>query len=586
MVKLSYVSQSLLATPFIVLPGVTAYWRMSCSLIQTGRLDPNVSPGKIASHVHKVSGASNFGLSNTYEDLIGSRCTSCEIQDDKSTYWTPQLYYEHTNGSFEEVPNGGTVVYYLGRGENRSNIEPFPPGFKMVSGDPFVRSNNTAAVTYTDSNNFGSRLVSDRVSFACLDSSGNGGPEQNYMARTDCDNGMRAQVHFPSCWDGRNFQLDQSHVAYMSGIDNGVCPPSHPRQLVHLFFEVIYGVNDVSKEPGGRFVFANGDPTGFGFHGDFMNGWDADVLKEAIKLCANDDSSQGQISQCPPLAKSQTPYYATNCPERQPIVNEMVKGMVECLPGCNVVTTGPERATQLVCPDDKPTVNKIDEAGPFAMFDPSVGQTLDASTFAFAGCMSDNGNPRPLNKYSFVADNMTIESCTSRCAAEGYPLAGLEYSRECYCGSSLGSTASVDCSATPKMACAGNTTQWCGAPSLMTVWSDTAYSQYATTLLANTTTINNGSATYLGCFSDPGGNNRALAGQSKVDTAAMTNEMCAAYCKEKGYSLAGSEYSQECFCGNANGGTLIADDSQCDMKCKGNPLEYCGGGLKLSVWRL
>ncbi|KAI1477725.1 WSC-domain-containing protein [Daldinia eschscholtzii] len=574
-----------LAASFTSIQGADAYWRMSCSLIQTGRLDPNISPGVVSAHVHKVSGASNFGLSNTYEDLIASQCTSCEIQDDKSIYWTPQLYYQRANGSFEEVPNGGTVVYYLGRGENRSNIEPFPPGFRMVSGDPYLRSNDTTSFTYSGGGNSGSRLVSDRVSFACLDSSGNI-PEQNHMFRTDCDNGMRAQIQFPSCWNGQDYQLDQSHVAYMSGIDNGVCPPSHPRQLAHLFFEVIYGVNDINKEPGGQFVFSNGDPTGFGFHGDFMNGWDTEVLTDALEQCVNDDSFNGQISKCPPLAKSQTPYYATNCPERKPIVNEEVKGMINCLPGCNVVTPGPERAVQLICPDDKPTINAVVDEGSNTMFTPSVGQKLDDSTFAFAGCAADSGTSRTLRGYSTTGNNMTIEYCTSVCESQGYPLAGLEYSRECYCGSSLGSIFITDCSATSQMICAGNATEWCGAPNLLAIWNNTAFSQSVTTLVVDTTTINNGSATYLGCFSDPGGNKRALSNDSMFDATAMTNEKCASYCKGKGYSLAGTEYSQECYCGNVNTGTLIADSSQCDMKCKGDSRAFCGGGLKLSVWSL
>ncbi|KAI2613481.1 WSC-domain-containing protein [Hypoxylon fragiforme] len=565
--------------------GVEAYWRMSCSLIQTSRLDPIVSPGAVSAHVHKVSGASNFGLSNTYQDLIDSQCTSCEIQDDKSIYWTPQLYYEHANGSFEEVPNGGTVVYYLGRGENRSNIEPFPPGFKMVSGDPYLRADSTTAVTSSNNNNFQTRPISDRVSFNCLDSSGSA-PEKNYMFSTDCDNGLRAQIQFPSCWNGQDYQRDQSHVAYMSGIDNGICPPSHPRQLVHLFFEVLYGVNDIKKEAGGRFVFANGDPTGFGFHGDFMNGWEMDVLKAAISTCANDDSSNGQISKCPPLAKSQNPYYATNCPERPAIVNEKVRGMIDCLPGCNVVTTGPERAVQLICPDDSPSVSENKDEGPFTMFSPTVGQVLSGTTFAYAGCATDNGNPRTLGGYSFKAHNMTIESCTSACKAQGYILAGLEYSTECYCGISINSGALSDCSTTSKMVCAGNATEWCGAPNLLTIWSDTSYSASATTLSIDSTTINNGSATYLGCFSDPGGNSRALQGDSKVNTTAMTNEMCVSYCREKGYPLAGTEYSQECYCSNVNTGTLISDDSQCSMKCKGDSPRACGGSLRLSVWNI
>jgi len=37
----------------------SAFWRMSCGIIQTGRIDPIVSPGKVASHVHKIAGASS-----------------------------------------------------------------------------------------------------------------------------------------------------------------------------------------------------------------------------------------------------------------------------------------------------------------------------------------------------------------------------------------------------------------------------------------------------------------------------------------------------------------------------------------------
>ena len=36
-----------------------AFWRMSCSVIQTSRIDPVISPGKVADHVHKISGASS-----------------------------------------------------------------------------------------------------------------------------------------------------------------------------------------------------------------------------------------------------------------------------------------------------------------------------------------------------------------------------------------------------------------------------------------------------------------------------------------------------------------------------------------------
>lgn len=43
------------------------------------------------------------------------------------------------NGSVVEVPHDGTVVYYLGRGNNQT-LEPFPPGLRMLSGSMTARS--------------------------------------------------------------------------------------------------------------------------------------------------------------------------------------------------------------------------------------------------------------------------------------------------------------------------------------------------------------------------------------------------------------------------------------------------------------
>lgn len=71
------------------------------------RLDPIISPGSVASHVHNVAGGSNFGPSADYASLRQSSCTSCPIKEDLSAYWTPELYYQYQNGSFLSVPNGG-----------------------------------------------------------------------------------------------------------------------------------------------------------------------------------------------------------------------------------------------------------------------------------------------------------------------------------------------------------------------------------------------------------------------------------------------------------------------------------------------
>jgi len=187
--------------------------------------------------------------------LQKATCTSCEIQADKSAYWTPQLYYQHANGSFQDVKSDGMAVYYLNRGNELANIKPFPPGFRMVSGNTASRSYDTKDLTYK-----GTRPIADRVSYACLDTAPM--PETPGMSRTQCKDGLRAQIHFQSCWNGQDlYKADNSHVDYLSGIDNGECSPEYPVQLMHLFFEVLYSTDSVTQD-GGKFVFSNGDPTG------------------------------------------------------------------------------------------------------------------------------------------------------------------------------------------------------------------------------------------------------------------------------------------------------------------------------------
>jgi len=64
----------------------------------------------------------------------------------------------------------------------------------------------------------------------------------------------------------------------------------------------------------------------------------------------------------------------------------------------------------------------------------------------------------------------------------------------------------------------------------------------------------------------------------------MTNEGCIAFCSSRGFSIAGTEYAGECFCGNELT-SLQLDESKCDMACKGNSSQKCGGPAALSVYK-
>lgn len=160
----------------------------------------------------------------------------------------------------------------------------------------------------------------------------------------NCINGIRAEIIFPSCWDGQNLDSDdhKSHMAYPPFIQDGICPDTHPVYLPILFYETIWQTNAFANVPG-RFVFSNGDPTGYGYHADFIASWD-DGVQEAVKantLCTS-LASDGEVESCPVFdgkVQSQADAQACKLVLPEAIANEQVDGSLERLPG-NVNITG------------------------------------------------------------------------------------------------------------------------------------------------------------------------------------------------------------------------------------------------------
>lgn len=320
-----------------------AFFKLVCpGRLVDERADPVISPGVVSGHVHQITGGSGFGFSMTYEQARAATCTSCPVSQDLSNYWTPVLYFLAQNGSFIQVPEFndspgqpvGMNAYYLQRpGPNNDTLKAFPEGFRMAAGDPFKRNST-------------SDFASQAVSFVCLDYASTS-PQTAGMPTTDCVDGLRAQVFFPSCWDGVNLQSPtQSHVAYpeSGSYDNGPCPATHPVHLVSLFYEVTFDVHQFVNDRWNDqpFVWSMGDPTGYGFHGDFFNGWDVDILQEAIDTC-NDDS--GLVSDCPVFDTITNSVAESQWCQIPAQVDEDIKGPLAALPGCNPVTDGPGEAS-------------------------------------------------------------------------------------------------------------------------------------------------------------------------------------------------------------------------------------------------
>ncbi|NXX74346.1 WSCD2 protein, partial [Urocolius indicus] len=91
-------------------------------------------------------------------------------------------------------------------------------------------------------------------------------------------------------------------------------------------------------------------------------------------------------------------------------------------------------------------------------------------------------------------------------------------------------------------------------------------------------------ARYIGCYVD-NTRRRTLRGVSFFDYKKMTVFRCQDNCAERGYLYAGLEFGAECYCGHkiqaAN-----ASESECNMECKGERSNTCGGINRLSIYRL
>ncbi|KAF8534900.1 putative glyoxal oxidase precursor [Trichophaea hybrida] len=226
---------------------------------------------------------------------------------------------------------------------------------------------------------------------------------------------------------------------------------------------------------------------------------------------------------------------------------------------------------------------------------PTSSSTGSAPTgWTNLGCYTDSVGARTLGTPMFVGSPMTVELCTAACHSSGFILAGLEYAGECYCDNTLknGGGPAPDGSTGCNMPCNGNAAEMCGGSNRLNMYSFGAAPSSSVSASATSSSVSASATTstlpsgwkYSGCYVD-GTNGRILATQ-QPDNAALTIESCISACVGLGYTVAGMEYSTQCFCDNfmRNGGSLASADTDCGMACGGNSAEKCGGPNRMSVY--
>lgn len=156
---------------------------------------------------------------------------------------------------------------------------------------------------------------------------------------------LRADIHFPSCYNPAAGPDDyKNNMVFPSskGATNGANCPAGWIHTPHVFFEVYWNAllfSDLWTPGQGTqpFVLAQGDPTGYGLHGDFLAGWEPGVLQQIIDNC---DTGNNGVDTCPGLQGGLNDK-STNCnipiPTPAGAAPEQVTGLLAKLPGNNPV---------------------------------------------------------------------------------------------------------------------------------------------------------------------------------------------------------------------------------------------------------
>lgn len=165
-----------------------------------------------------------------------------------------------TPSSFVSLPATIRFYLFLSQSTVAQPVIPFPDGLRSIAGNP----SNKIPPYYA---NFVCQIGNNQSDFLL-------GSSFNFPR--DCPGGMKTNLFFPQCWDGKNLWLpNTAHLSTAVGnsIKNGPCPWSHPIKLPTLMLEYTWHPEQYfPRVPlAGNLVWANGDTTGYGIHGDFMN---------------------------------------------------------------------------------------------------------------------------------------------------------------------------------------------------------------------------------------------------------------------------------------------------------------------------
>lgn len=195
-----------------------------------------------------------------------------------------------------------------------------------------------------------------------------------------------------------------------------------------------------------------------------------------------------------------------------------------------------------------------------------------AGAGGYVGCTTDGKLARALTKnfrWNPPTNTNSKQTCLAGCAQLGYPMAAMSNGIECTCGTlpdwnnGVIYTIDTDCN----RPCPGNSSETCGGGGRNSIFS------IATSGIAAASTKAVG---YKGCYLT--GNFTQSPGYSTGRDDAMTADRCQRTCRNKGFSTAGLNNGNACYCSNTPNMGQVYPFSACYSACGGDSTQTCGGG--------
>jgi hypothetical protein len=236
-------------------------FRIHCNYSHMSNDDPIVYPNQEgASHSHTFFGNTSVNYKTSIDTLpnVGNSTCFGGIAN-RSGYWVPSLIDTSQNKPLKPE----WALFYYKTGHPDKVIAP-PKGLRMIAGVASAQTPQNGDI--------------EVVRYMC---------NEVYTGRQEtipaCSGDLLIQVSFPSCWDGVNLDSPdhKSHMAYDTGAG---CPASHPKVIPDITFGIHYQVSSTTNL---RLASDNyvGGKNGNSAHGDWMNGWDQNVLNTFVTNC-------------------------------------------------------------------------------------------------------------------------------------------------------------------------------------------------------------------------------------------------------------------------------------------------------------